>query len=461
MSGSRSALRSDVAGVLGERRLIWAGIRGGDAESLADLPQFDASFTIIDRYRGRPLHVSVAYEELSGVRVDLETWDLDDHLGEPTAAEFRKGLLRAMSVPCALLPYRPSQFLSALAFARHDRCLNLGMFGAQQSAFEHKPWVESSLASRGIRTLDWQYVADEEQLDAQRLLGDGPVMVRRSRTSGGEGLVKVSTAGELSAAWPRHAEAFASVSRYVPGALPVNVGATVWTDGVTVHLPSVQLIGLPECVSRPFGYCGNDFGAARDLDAEQIDALETTTVEVGRWLGEQGYRGTFGVDFLVTDGLPLFTEVNPRFQGSTRPSALLAVEADEPCLLLEHIAAVMGLPCPSRDPLRERVRRHGDIAQVVVHNTTSVSIAVDMEGLRAAVRRVDPSVRVDADLPDGVACEPGATLARFTLRSRVTTGGYDLRPDVSAAVRRWADSSVGHDDEGSARHAAQLPSQPR
>ena len=318
-----------VSAALANRRLVWAGIRGDDAEPLGDLPQFEASYTIINPYSRRLSVDGAAYEDLTGVRVDLETWDIDDHLGAVETATFRRAMLQALSVPSALLPYRPSSFLSAIYFARRDRCLNLGLFGGHQSAFEHKPWVETSIAGLGVPTIPWTYVADEEQLRTEELLRQGPVMLRRSRTSGGEGIVRVDDAEQVRAQWPRVAEAFVSVAPFLEGGPPVNVGATAWHDGVTVHYPSIQLIGIPDCVTRPFGYCGNDFGLAKQLDRRVLDQIESSTTAIGNWLRSYGYRGTFGVDFLVHDGVPLFTEINPRFQGSTHASCQLAIDADE------------------------------------------------------------------------------------------------------------------------------------
>ena len=149
------------------------------------------------------------------------------------------------------------------------------------------------------------------------------------------------------------AEAFVSVAPFLSDAVPVNVGATAWHDGVTVHYPSVQLIGIPECVTRRFGYCGNDFGLAKDLDRAILDQIESATVTIGNWLRSYGYRGTFGVDFLVHDGVLLFTEINPRFQGSTHASCKLAIDAGESCLMLEHLAAIMGMPAPRQRPVAE------------------------------------------------------------------------------------------------------------
>ena len=70
-------------------------------------------------------------------------------------------------------------------------------------------------------------------------------MLRRSRTTGGVGLVRVNDPEDLQRLWPTEDEAFVSVARYIEGGLPLNVGGVVWPDGVTVHRASVQLIGVP------------------------------------------------------------------------------------------------------------------------------------------------------------------------------------------------------------------------
>lgn len=433
----RDTLVERVGEALGPRRLIWAGLRGSDAESLADLPQFDASFTMFDGYLRRPLTYGVAYEDLTGHRPDMERWDIDDHPRAPASLEFRRGLLGAMGVESALIPYRPSRFLSSLWFARQDLCLNLGLFGAHQNAFEHKPWVETSLRTLGVPGLGWSYIADEEQLVAQNRLSGGPVVLRRSRTSGGEGMAVARTPDEMARQWPDVDEAFVSVSPYVSDAIPLNVGATVAEGTVTVHHASVQLIGIPSCTTRPFGYCGNDFGAAGDLPSPVLDAVEESTRTIGTWLGRHGYRGTFGVDFLVRDDVPLFTEVNARFQGSTAASARLSVERGLPCLLVEHAAVFLGVPLVGRPPLVDQARDAGDLAQVVVHWTGHEDAMVDAPRLVDRILALDPSCEVEAVVPEGVWVHPGATVARFVTRRRLTASGFDLAPDWDAVISDW------------------------
>ena len=426
----RQALVDLISSALGGRRLVWFGTRGDDVEPAAELPELSASFSIISSYRRREFVRSEALEDLVGHRVDLDAYELDDHLGEPEVRQLRQSMFTALAGPSAVFTYRPSTFVSAICFARRDRCSYLGMFKDHQNAFEHKPWVESSLADLGLPHIAWTYVADEEQLETLKMLREGPVMLRRSRTSGGTGLVKLDDEDGLREAWMSSAEAYVSVARYVERGLPVNIGAVVWKDGVTVHPASVQLIGQPSLTTRPFGYCGNDFTAVRQLSDPTVSAMEQATRITGEWLRGRGYLGAFGIDFLVKDGVPLFTEVNPRFQGSTHASCQISVEKEESCLLLEHLGAHLGLPAPASAPLVQQVREAPDLSHVVLHNTTKAALVPDASRLLSEASGLPGFCRADVRARPDVPLDIGATQARVTLRRSVTSTGFDLDRDL-------------------------------
>lgn len=431
----RKQLVRNIENEVGDRRLIWVGLRGDDAEPLSDLAQFHSAFSLFSAYDKRIGVKSRAYEDISGVRVDPETWDIDDHLSDEATRVFRHDLLRALTAESLVVPYRPSQFLSAILFARSTRCRPLGVFGALQSALEHKPWVETAVSRLALPRVPWKYIADEEQVTATSMFRDGPLMLRRSRTSGGEGLTRVDNVDELMAQWPKIDEAFVSVAPFIDGGIPVNVGAVVWADGVTAHHASLQLIGIPNLVTRPFGYCGNDFGAARDLPVEVIDEIDLAVQKVGTWLGAHGFRGAFGIDFLVHNGHALFLEVNPRFQGSTHASALLDAEAGESCLVLEHVAAWLDLPAPRSRSLREIVQSTPDLSHLVVHWPGPSSL-LDTAPLVAAVRAQTSTTRVELAPASSIRCDPGSAVLRWTLRQRVTTNGYQLLPELDGLDAR-------------------------
>ncbi len=429
----RAALLTEVTSRLGARSLVWAGLRGDDAVPISDLPQLDGVFSLMSRYDQRTIADAVAYEDLGGVRVDPDAWDIDDHVDASATREFRRRLLAALAGQSALMTYRPGSFFSAVGFARSDHCLSLGMFGAHQFAFEHKPWVETAVATIGLPHVPWTYVSDEDQLSANVHFREGAVMLRRSRTSGGAGIFRVDDPADVRALWPATDEGFVSVAPFLDDALPVNVGATVWPDGVvTVHRPSVQLIGIPQATARPFGYAGNDFGRMRDVDPAIVDEIETSTVRIGAWLARQGYLGTFGVDFLVHDGHALFTEVNPRFQGSTHLSCRLSVAAGEADLMLEHIAAWLGIDGPrTTRPLRDVVAETPDLAHLVVH-WESADAALDSSALTTALHGLDERSTVELEPNANVVCAQGTQVVRWITAQRLTDDGYSLLPPFQA-----------------------------
>jgi hypothetical protein len=431
---TRRRLLGQVERALGDRQLVWFGTRGDDIESLAELPQLSHSFSLTNTYERRLAIEGHSLEDLTSVRVDLDAYDIDDHPRDESTDSFRRDLLRVLARPSAILPYRPSSFLSAVCFARRDRCTYLGMFKDHQAAFEHKPWVESGIRDLDIPHIPWVYVADSEQLQTLRLLTDGPVVLRRSRGSGGTGLTRISHAAELARSWPAVDEAFISVAPFVADGVPVNVGGVVWSDGVTVHPASVQLIGQRLLTDRPFGYCGNDFGAMQAVDTSTIDQIEAYTARIGRWLRKQGYRGAFGVDYLVKNDIPLFTEVNARFQGSTHLSSEIAVERDEPCILLEHVAAHLGIEQPERPPLREYVEDGSKRAHIVVHHLGDEAGSVDPLPLVERFHRERAAHRSDVRTRPTVTTLPGGVIVRLTVKERVTTNGFDLLPPWESII---------------------------
>lgn len=439
----RDALKRAIEQRLGRRKLVWAGLRGDDAEPIADLEQFSAALSIIGRHSGRPGVESIAYEDISGVRPDLETWDIDFHLEAEASIEFRRSLLRLLHDDSALLPYRPSRFLSAARFTRAHQCLDLGLFGGHQSAFDHKPWVESSV-NEFVPTIGWRYVPDVDQFTVREFVRKhGPVVLRRSRTSGGEGIELIRSPDEVASLWPSSPEGFVSVAPYLDDVVPVNVGATVWHNEVTVHFPSVQLIGISSLVTRQFGYCGNDFEAAKSLDRDVVDAIERSTKLIGGWLRQYGYLGTFGVDFLVKDGVPLFTEINPRFQGSTPASAQLSQQLGQACLLLEHIGAMLKMDATESMPLVTQMHNAPALSHVIVHRLAGDAAMPDVSELARRMRSAGVNARFDVRAPAGVSIDHGATTCRVTVGESVTTTGFDLSHPLGDVVDAWRVSHRG------------------
>lgn len=422
MSRLRRDRLGEISQRLGDRRLIWFGIRGEDAAPLLAVPQFTAAFSVTAALRAGKLEESIALEDLTRHRVDLDVYDIDLDR-RPEVDRLRSALLCAVARPSAVVSYRPSELLSSATFAARHTCRHLGLFKDRQVAFEHKPWVETELSDQGILTIPWAYVPTERRRRLPLGPGRPPLVLRPSRTSGGVGIFVVRTADEVEQAWQDDTSHLMGVAPYLKDALPLNVNGCVWADGeVTLHPLSVQLIGIAELTSRPFGYCGNDFAAIRDLNADVLTAVDETSRAIGRWLGQMGYRGAFGVDYLLDGDVLHFAEVNPRMQGSTRLSSALAARTGHVDVVLDHLSAFLGLPPAETLSLADWVAELPPAAQVIKHvDGVRLVDALDLSKVPGSDR-----ARVSLLPRPGVRLEPGAVEYCLELDRRVTSSGFDL-----------------------------------
>lgn len=401
-------------------RLVWFGIRGTDAAPLLRLPQFSASFSIVDGLDAASLDATSCLESISGQRVDLDAYDIDLDPSD-SARSFRGDLLRVTNTTTAVASYRPSHLVESAVLSGGSTCRRIGMFKERQSAYEFKPWVERELSDAGAQVIRWRYVADEYRSAVTDMLDDGPVVLRATRGSGGDGVTLLRSADDLDALWPSRDDGITSVARYIDPAIPANVAGCVYDDGtVVIHPMSVQLIGIPECTDRQFGYCGNDFATAASIPDEQLAEIEAQFRIVGRWLASTGYVGAFGLDLLLTDTRVWVTEINARLQGSSAVSSELCVDIGLPDIVTEHVAAGLGLPPPSQRPhLAELVTAVDPVSQVIIHAPRCAEDVVKVLG---------PANRTALEPPRTVSTvDPGAAIARLLYHGAVTPDGYRLR----------------------------------
>jgi hypothetical protein len=429
---AQRAIRSALAG----RRLVWFGIRGEDGDALRWLPELDGAFSIIAPLTG--VETEACLERLSGQRPDLDHYDLDLDRGE-AADELRSSFLGSLRDECVVMPYRPSALVSGLSFSMEGRVTVAGLLQQHQAMFENKPWVERELARAGVRGLGWRYVPDDRRGEVRALVAErGRHVLRTSRCSGGVGIALAESPEDVDRLWPAQRDAFVAVAPFQEG-VPVNLSGCLFGDGsVRLHPPSLQLIGLHECTDRPFGYCGNDFGAvSAAFGVTALERLEQLARTVARWLHGQRYRGAFGIDALIAGDEVLFTEVNPRFQGSSPLSAAAAEAVGVADLFTDHLGALLGL-VPERGgvTLREWAERQPALSRVVVHNLAGQSVRRDAA---APLPKLPAGAWTTQLAESRTAVAPGAVLGALTLPRSVTTTGFhvdDATASAAATLRR-------------------------
>ena len=414
---------------LGNRALVYVGPRGLDALPLMGLHNLEAVFGLIAP-SGLDLHER-CLEEISGIRVELNSYSLDED-DSPPSELLRRELYARFARPCAVVAYAPSQTLTRGWLMGGGAAIPLALFFEKQTCFDFKPWVERELQTLGVQTIPWTYSHSLESSSAMEPLLEGrSVVVRLPRSRGGLSVWLVSSPDELASLAVALAPArLVCVGPYLESDFSVNVNACVFRCGATtIHGASVQLVGVEPCTTRALGYAGNDFGAITALSGTALGELDSLTRLVGRWLASQGFIGAFGLDALVRGDDVTFVELNPRFQASSAMAAMIDDALERPNQYLNHVAAFIGLDPADSLSLGDLVRKQGSHAQAMVYNRDSDPVS--MVSPPAA-----PFLQARLLPRPEIVVNPQAILAALWFEHMITTTGYDLSAVAAEAVHQ-------------------------
>jgi hypothetical protein len=434
----------EVSAHLGKRNLIWLGFRGADASALLQIPQFSRVFSITAPLEDTPNIPETCLEILQKKRNDVHTFNPDEDNSEEAVA-LHKLLFTELNKYTAVLTYKADKFFSAAYYAQSENVEYFGSFYNRQAAFENKPWVESELKKAGVRTIPWSYYLLYNLPDLTVLTSRGPVVVRSDKPSigGGGNMVIIREPTELIGTLDSNHDSLISVSPYFEPNVPLNVNACVFQDGsVSLHGPSLQLIGIRSCTNHVLGYCGNDFDRIRNLDVGILDELEDLIVKVGKWLASMGYLGVFGVDAIEYQGHIYFSEINPRFQNSSVITAQLDQELDRPDMYLNHMAAFIGLPGPPHIPLRELVKRQRGISQIICNNRHRRPVLS-----KDLIKPECDNMKFTLFPAGNVEVIPEGMLFRALVKNSVTENGHSLfKPyehEIASAAQLFSPKTTG------------------
>jgi hypothetical protein len=154
------------------------------------------------------------------------------------------------------------------------------------------------------------------------------------------------------------------VSAHV-GGMPFTVNAVAgWGGLLDWSLPSRQVTGVPWLTPYQLGSCGNAWGEPA-LESH-LAGIATAVVALGAALSDAGFRGVFGVDFVLGGGGPVVIEANPRMVASLPLATQVELSAGLAPLLLQHL--LVGID--AADALGPATTAPPDLpltSQVIVH----------------------------------------------------------------------------------------------
>lgn len=328
--------------------------------------------------------------------------------GHPAVLAWLKDVERREG-PLSLLVFKPNAQVEALARENGWRILGAPASIARplenkvsffhlldELKLPHPPWEEVDLGPATYADL------------ADRL---GPeLVVQGAHGFSGNRTFAVDDAVAFDAARVHLRQRRARVSARVPG-VPATLNACVMDDGaLRMGRLFHQVTGTAECTVYPLGACGNDWAAAPFIEAVQWQAASITQA-VGRVLHQRGFRGIFGMDFVVTPIQSVTTiEINPRLVSSIPMATRLEASRSHVPMLVYHLLATSGAPTPDV-PTHYRGSSDSDYprlrgAQMVLHNLSGGAARVHgalaagiyvLEGHRLEYLR--PSFQVDHCAP--------------------------------------------------------------
>lgn len=279
-------------------------------------------------------------------------------------------------------------------------------------------------------------------------------VLQRDFDAAGRGTRVAGSVEELAAA----AEVFAGEEVWVApyaGPLSFNVNAAATEAGTAVGYPSVQIVGQAVLGGSPHGHCGNDFTAARGADQSLLNGIREQTDRIGCWLAARGYRGLFGLDFVIDErrGLPCAVDLNPRWQGSTSLQAqaescqgrlpLAAAELAYRLGLL-GLRELMGMADGFFEPLAgsqmfPKAQSEGwwCAQEALKAGIYALDLTAWRPGLRLGELQTQDQVVITGGLPrPGRAMQGGSTLARIcALRASVNPSTGQLLPWAERTAR--------------------------
>jgi hypothetical protein len=162
--------------------------------------------------------------------------------------------------------------------------------------------------------------------------------------SSGSGTAVIQSEEDYQATGVRWGDALVWIAPDL-GRLSVNINALALESGIAVSYPSVQLEGWSALNAGRGMYCGNDYVATAGLPTGTVcDVVEQAT-KIGRWIASFGFRGLFGLDFVLdtSSSKAYAVDLNPRWQGSTAPLTLAEYKAGRLPLVVAGLARGMGL----------------------------------------------------------------------------------------------------------------------
>lgn len=142
-----------------------------------------------------------------------------------------------------------------------------------------------------------------------REYGKFVVQLEKSHTGGGTFVIKES--GEFETIKLKYNGNLVKITKFIEGDV-YTVNGCITSVGTFVSAPQYQITGVPELASSLGTTVGNDWSYAKNLSDKIKSKIVSTVKNLGNVMGQEGFKGLFGIDFIVGDNDIYVLEINAR-----------------------------------------------------------------------------------------------------------------------------------------------------
>lgn len=207
----------------------------------------------------------------------------------------------------------------------------------------------------------------------------GNFVIQDETLSGGKGTWRIKTEAQfinalaiLKTLTTKHV----IVSQYIHGP-EASIQACIAKDETFTTRLQTQIVGEPSLVNtqKPHAnqFAGGQWSGNQYQDALQEQAQKIVAT-IASDLKAAGYKGIFGVDFIIDTGDNLYvTEVNARLTGLTPIHLMLQKKHHCIPMILLHVLELAHIPYTLTDPeaLNEQYKGVASLSYALLHNRTS------------------------------------------------------------------------------------------
>lgn len=316
-------------------------------------------------------------EKASRVRTDSGMHELGGFIDEGLR------ILHETAPHSAVLCYQSSATVEQAA-SRYPGLRLLNPPATLVAMLNRKTWVRRQMQSIGVPVVPGVELRLAASLVPGLVRRHGlPLVVSLDDSAAGAGVHLVTREAQFLDLVEAHHDAAATVMPFIDGR-SLSMAGVVTRHHVLLGDASLQIIGEPSLTDFRFGWCGNDFSGSL-LHEEEVAQMRSVVERVGRWLatlevaGERGFRGIFGIDFIAAGRQIYFTEINPRFLGTTALMADRQRELGRVPVSFLHL--VPFLPDVEIDDdfaaAYNAPGRPLDVAQLCLHNVAGADVVVE------------------------------------------------------------------------------------